>query len=248
MNKRLIMKTALICVGIFIILASVAVYMLKEKYDLDTEKRINVVISSQDIMAGEVINETMIQYRTIRESALTTHMATNIDQCTNSMTSVPIKSGDYIFSYHLLSPDIWQSNDARIIVLPMTIDERLANLIKKGSVIDIKVLPTDEKIIPKLVLSHIAVSDVLDENGLSLGDAIGSRKGYVVVVLDKEQRNRIYAAMQYGKLMYELYCDLTQPKDTEDFVIPQEFLKYVRPEQYMIPKEQTSSNTDGGVD
>ena len=121
----------------------------------------------------------------------------------------------------------------------MDMEDRLANLIKKGSVLDIKVLPEDRKTLPKLVLSRIMVSDVLDENGLSSGDAIGNRKGYIVVVLDSEQRNRIYAAMQYGKLMYELYCDSTQPKEIENFVIPKEF--------YKAPKQQADSINDGGA-
>lgn len=83
------------------------------------------------------------------------------------------------------------------------------------------------------------VSDVLDENGLSSGDAIGSKKGHIVVVFNKEQRNRIYAAMQYGKLMYELYCDSTQPNDVEDFIIPQEF--------YLTSEQQAGNIKDGGA-
>jgi len=113
------------------------------------------------------------------------------DRCINYKSSAPVKSGDYLFSYNLIPPDEWQSEDARVIALPMTIEDRLANLVQKGSVINIKVLPGEKKTIPKLVLSKIIVSDLLDENGLSIGDAIGSKKGYIVLTLDKDQRDGI---------------------------------------------------------
>jgi hypothetical protein len=51
---------------------------------------------------------------------------------------------------------------------------------------------------------------------------IGSKKAYAKVVLDKAQRDRIYVALQYGTLIYELYCDNTQHPLIEDFKIPQE--------------------------
>ncbi|MCL6481395.1 MAG: hypothetical protein K6U02_06680, partial [Firmicutes bacterium] len=184
MNKRLVIKTALICTGIFIILASLAVFIFNAKYDLDTEKRVNVIVAAKDIAAGEVIAESMVAYRTIKESAYSSRMVTQQKLCIGAKSSVPIKSGDYIFLYNILSPEDWRSSDARTIVLPMTIDERLANLIRKGSIINIKVLPAEMKTLPRLVLSKITVSDVLDENGLSLGDALGSKKAYAVVVLN----------------------------------------------------------------
>lgn len=53
--------------------------------------------------------------------------------------------------------------------IPVDMEDRLANLINKGSIIDIKVLPIEQKGFLKLVLSKIRVSDMLDENGLSSG-------------------------------------------------------------------------------
>lgn len=247
MNKRLVIKTALICTGIFIILISIAIFVFNTKYTLDTEKRINVIVASKDILAGEIIKESMVEYRTIKESAVSPHMLTDPEQLIDAKASAPVKSGDYIFSYNLLPPGSWQAGDARTIVLPMTIDERLANLIKKGSVINIKVLSADVKTIPKLVLSHVAVSDVLDENGLSLGDAIGSKKAYAVLTLKKEQRDRVYAAMQYGKLTYELYCDSTQPPDVEDFVISPEFSGKSLFGKDTVLESQDNNKTDGGA-
>ena len=247
MNKRLVIKTALICTGVFIILISVAIFVFNTKYDLDTEKRINIIVASNDILPGEIIKESMVEYRTIKESAVSPYMLTDPDQLFNAKASAMVKSGDYIFSYNLLLPDSWQTSDARTIVLPMTIDERLGNLIKKGTVMNIKVLPADVKTIPKLVISHITVSDVLDENGMSPGDTIGSKKAYAVIILSEEQRKRLYAAMQYGNLMYELYCDSTQPADTEDFVIPSEYTESQPSEQDNVQESQNSTKPDGGV-
>ena len=98
----------------------------------------------------------------------------------------------------------------------------LANLINKGSLIDIKVKFKNSKASPQTVLSRIIVEDILDENGLSLGENIGSKKAYAKVVLDKAQRDRVYVASQYGVLIYELYCDNTQRSSVEDFKIPPE--------------------------
>lgn len=239
MNKRIIFKTVLICIGIFLILASAGIYFFSSRYELDLEKKYQVVMAAVDMPAGSVITENMVSYKTIKESGFTPHMLQNSEQVVGMKVLSPILKEDFIPRYNLLPPDRWHKDDDRTIILPVDVEGRLANLIKKGSVIDIKVLPADKKTLPKLVLSRITVSDVLDKNGLSSADSIGSRKGYIVVVLDNEQRNRIYAAMQYGKLMYELYCDSTQPNDVEDFVIPLKF--------YTAPEQQTGSIKDGGV-
>jgi|LSQX01.2.fsa_nt_gb Flp pilus assembly protein CpaB len=238
MNKRIIIKTTLICIGIFLILSSAGIYFFSTKYELDKEEKHQVVIAAADISVGSIITENMVTEKTIKESGLTPHMLQNSEQVVGMKVLSPILKGDYIPQYNLLPSDKWHKDDDRTIILTVDMEERLANLIKKGSVIDIKVLPEERKALPKLVLSRIMVSDVLDENGLSSGDAIGNRKGYIVVVLDNQQRNRIYAAIQYGKLMYELYCDLTQPKEIEDFVITKEFY---------APDQQSGSIKDGGA-
>lgn len=246
MNKRLVAKTTLICTGIYIILVAIAIFILNSNYQLDTEKRINVIVAANDTLPGEVINDSMVEYRSIRESDFSTNMLLQPDQCINFKTLVPVKSGDYIFSYNLIPPDKWKSEDARIIVLPMSIDERLANLIKKGSIINIKVLPEGKKTIPKLVLSRITISDMLDDNGLSVGDAIGNKKAYVVLILNAQQRDRLYAAMQDGKLMYELYCDLTQQKEEENYIIPSEFFDELSYTGDIRQETNNSIKTDGG--
>ena len=86
--------------------------------------------------------------------------------------------------------------------------------------IDIKVELKDTKAPPQTVLSRVFVEDILDENGLSLGENIGSKNAYTKVVLNNTQRDRLYLAAQYGKLLYELYCDNTQKPSEENFAIP----------------------------
>jgi len=220
MNKRIVLKTVLVCFGIFLILASAGIYFFASRYELDTEKRYQVIVAETDIPMGEVITNEMVIYKTIKESGFTSHMIQSPDQVIGMKTLDPVMKGDYISGYDLLPPDKWYRDDSRTIILPMDVEGRLANLIKKGSLIDIKVHLKDSMVPPKTVLSRVFVEDILDENGLSLGENIGSKKAYAKVVLDKAQRDRVYVASQYGTLIYELYCDNTQKASPEDFIIP----------------------------
>jgi hypothetical protein len=182
MNKRIILKTTLICIGIFLILSSAGIYFFSAKYELDTEKKYQVIVAEADIPVGSIITENMVNYKIIKESGLTPHMLQNSEQVVGMKVLSPILKGDYIPQYNLLPSDKWHKDDDRTIILTVDMEDRLANLIKKGSIIDIKVLPEDRKTLPKLVLSRIMVSDVLDENGLSSGNAIGNRKGYIIKI------------------------------------------------------------------
>jgi len=243
MNKRLIVKTSLICTGIFIILASLAIFFISSKYELDTEKRHNVIVAGKDIAVGDIFTEANISIKKIKESDLTTHMLTDPSLCIGRKALSPVKSGDYLMSYNLLHPEAFHKGDEKIIVLPMSIEERLANRIKKGSLVDIKVLPENQMTIPKTVLSCIAIDDILDENGLSLGDSLGNKKAFAVVTLNEKQRERLYAAQQVGKIIYELYCDSTQPKASEDFEIPAEFLQTVSTVSEALPGQKAENTS-----
>lgn len=222
MNKRIVLKTVLVCLGIFLILITVGIYFFSSKYELDIEKKFRVIIATADIPVGEVITDEMVTYRTIKESGYVPHMVQSPGQVVGMKTLSPILKGDYISEYDLLPPNKWYKEDDRAIILPMDVEGRLANLIKKGSLIDIKVEFKDSKAPPQTVLSRVFVEDILDENGLSLGENIGSKKAYAKMVLDKAQRDRVYVASQYGTLIYELYCDNTQQSSVEDFKISPE--------------------------
>lgn len=220
MKKRIILKTVLVCLGIFLILTSAGIYFFSSRYELDTEKKHRVVIAVVDIPVGSVITDEMVAYKTIKESGYNTYMLQNSGQAVGMKALYPILKDDFIPAYDLLSPDKWYKEEDRAITLPMDVEGRLANLIKKGSLIDIKVELKDKIAPPQTVLSRVFVEEILDENGLSLGENIGSKKAYAKVVLDNTQRDRLYVAAQYGKLLYELYCDNTQKPSEENFMIP----------------------------
>lgn len=220
MNKRIILKTVLVCLGIFLILISASVYFFSTEYELDTEKKYKVIVAAADIPTGEVITNEMVAYRTIKESGYNMYMMQNSKQVVGIKTLVPIMKGDYISEYNLLPSEKWYKAEDRTIILTMDVEGRLVNLIKKGSLIDIKVERKDIIAPPQIVLSKVFVEDILDENGLSLRENIGSKKAYAKVVLNNTQRDRIYVASQYGRLIYELYCNNTQEPSVEDFVIP----------------------------
>lgn len=220
MNKRIIFKTVLVCLGIFLILASASIYYFSSKYELDTEKKYQVIIAAADIPLGGIITDEMVTYRTIKESGYNPYMVQSPGQVVGMKVLAPILKGDYIPEYDLLPPNKWYKDDDRTIILSMDVEGRLANLIKKGSLIDIRVEFKDSKAPPQTVLSRVFVEDILDENRLNLGENIESKKAYAKVVLDKAQRDRIYVASQYGTLIYELYCDNIQHSSVEDFQIP----------------------------
>ncbi len=222
MKKRIVIKTVLVCLGIFLILISASTYFITSRYELDTEKRIQVIIAAADIPVGSIITDEMVAYKTIKESGYNSHMMLDTGQAVGKKMLAPILKGDYIPAYDLLPSDKLCSDDDRTIILPMDVEGRLANLIRKGSLIDIKVQIKDVSTPPQTVLSRVFVEDILDENGLSLGDNIGSKKAYAKVVLDKKQRDRVYVASQFGSLLYELYCNNTQKPSAEDFVMPAE--------------------------
>jgi hypothetical protein len=220
MNKRIILKTILVCLGIFLILISASIYFFSTKYELDTEKKYQVIIAAADIPTGEVITNEMVAYRTIKESGYNVHMMQNSKRVVGMKTLAPIMKGNYISEYNLIPSEKWYKAEDRTIILPMDVEGRQANLIKKGSLIDIRVERKDIIAPPQTVLSKVFVEDILDENGLSLGENIGSKKAYAKVVLNNTQRDRIYVASQYGRLIYELYFNNTQEPSVEDFVIP----------------------------
>ena len=223
MNKRIILKTAAICLGIFIMISSFAAYYLFHNYQFDTERKFNVLVASTDIKPGDVINDSMVSFKAIKESSLNSYMITDKSNGIGKKAISKINSGDYIVDYNLLPKESWYKDEDKIIVLPMDIEGRLANLIKKGSLIDIKVVFNKTTLIPQTVLSKVTVEDILDENGISLGDSIGSKKAYAKVILNNQQRNKIYVATQLGKFIFELYCDSIQKPAAEEFQIPPEF-------------------------
>jgi Flp pilus assembly protein CpaB len=216
MSKRLVIKTLLICIGAFLILDSVLFTYIFKKYPLDMEKHISVVVASADIKEGTVIEERYLRTKEIRESALNTSIETDMDSITGKKALTDIHKDDYIRSYDLLDKEDWYKDDERIIVLPVSMEERLANLIRKGSYVDIRLQKDIGEIIEN-VLYKVRVQDVLDETGtpLEAKSGVNSKTAYIKLILNNGQRQKIYSATRTGKLIYELYCDSTQKSGME---------------------------------
>lgn len=212
MNKRLILKTVLICTGIFILIFSSMVFYFLKNYQLDTEPRINVLIASSDINQGDIIREKSLSTKTIKASAVNKYMLTDTKSAIGQKMLNKTAAGDYIRQYDLLPPQKWHADDDRIIVVQTDIKTRNANLIKKGSFVDVVTLPTkDLSIQPRVVLSKIEVYDVLDETGNSVGSEIGNRIAFLKLILNNAQRESLYSAMASGSIGFELYCNKLQP-------------------------------------
>lgn len=221
MNKRVVIKTVFICFGIFLLLCSAAVWSFMGRYELDTEKKYRVLVAKMPIEPGMVIDEGMLDFKTIKESAFNSYMVISRSGVEGMKSLVHISPGDYIRDYTLLPKEKWFKEDDRIIVLPMEVEERLANLIKKDTYIDIKLVHKDLKLVPQLVLTKVKVQDVLDESGVSLGESGANKKAYACLILDEIQRNRLYTARELGSLIFELYCDAAQEPPDEEFQMPE---------------------------
>lgn len=224
MGRKLILKTILICLGIFIMISTGVVYYVLNTFEFETERRVKVLVASRNIDAGEILNESLLSYKTIKESGSNEYMAKDIQKVIGQKLLTKANSGDYIRSYDLLPKNKWYKDEQKIIVVPMDIENRLANLIKKGSSVDIKVELNNSKSIPLIVLSKLNIEDILDENGISVGNDIGNKKTFAKLILNKSQRDKLYIAKSLGKLIFELYCDTTQKPSQEEFKIPAEYL------------------------
>ncbi|MDF2989002.1 MAG: hypothetical protein K0R50_4512 [Eubacterium sp.] len=211
MGKRIIIKTTLICIGIFLILNSAALAYIFKKYPLDLEKYIPVVVAISDIEPGTIIEPRHVRTRLIQQPAVNDSMLTELSSAIGKKTCKGISRSDYLRDSDLIERSSWYEQDERIIILPVSVEERLANLIQKGSYVDIRLRRENSSTV-ETVLRKIKVEDMLDENGISFGTQTGinSKTAYMKLVLNDDQRKKIYASKIQGQLIYELYCDETQ--------------------------------------
>lgn len=211
MGKRLIIKTALICIGIFLIINSAVIAYIFSKYPIDHEKHISVVVAALDIEEGQVIQDKDLKTKEIQLSASNTLFTTDKSQISGRKATTRIQRNEYIRTNTLIEKSDWFQDDDRIIILPVSIEERMANLITKGSYIDIR-LKKNSSFTIETILSKVKVEDILDETGTSLKSKTGvnSKTAYMKLVLDNDERQKIYTAAETGKMIYELYCEDTQ--------------------------------------
>ena len=220
MGKKLVIKTVLICTGIFIILSAAAWYYIFNTYKIDTEPSTTVLVATTTIDSNAILNESMLTTKTIKISAATDNMVRVKSECQEFKVIGQIQKGDYILKSNLIPKSKIYTDDIRAIVFPANIEDRLANLIHKGSLIDVIFNPTDPAQNPQVVLAKVRVDAVFDDSGINTeGSEIGSKKGFLKLLLSKSQRERIYSAKLFGTLSYELYCDETQKPSVEEYII-----------------------------
>jgi hypothetical protein len=169
------------------------------------------------------LDATMLTCKIVNISYISENMITNINEAIGKKTLARLKKDDILRKHELVDKDEWYSNFERIIVLPMDIEQRLGNLVTKGSEVDIKI--KKKGLVPQVVLSKVKVDEIIDENGIPTGSEVGARKTFVKFVLNQEQRNKVYCAEDFGKLFVELYCNSLQDMAKEEFEIPMEYYK-----------------------
>lgn len=211
MSRRLIIKTALICIGTFIIANAIGLFILFKYYPVDYEGYCNVVVAKAQIEPGTIISDNQVGIEKIRQTSFRDYMPQKLSEVVGKKSIIALTSGEYLGKHNLLEKNDWFSPDERIIVLPVTLEERLANLIKKGSYVDIRCKNTLDSHMD-LILKKIEVKDVLDDAGVPFGSStsVNSKVAYLKLILNEEDRNKIYTAGQAGKLIYELYCNSVQ--------------------------------------
>lgn len=202
-------------------ISSSIAWVLYLKYEPEVEKRVRVVVAQSPIPEGAIITDELVKEIDIRESGFNEYMISKLKDCIGTKANRTILEGDYIRSYEIIPRERWFKESDRITVIPMEVEERMANLIKQGSFIDIKVIPKNEKL-PKTVLSKVRVDDVIDENGLSVGSSGVNKKAFVKIILDKNDRDNLYWAKENGKMIYELYCEESQKPANIEFKIPEQ--------------------------
>ena len=224
LTKRVVIKTVLICLGVFLLIAAGAVYYIYNYMAFDTEQRYVAYVATTNIKIGDIINESMVVGKDIRESSLVPSMVHSLDDVIGKKTKVEIQAGDYIANYNLIPDNEWFTDDQRYTVVELGVKERLAGLIKKDSLIDIKVNLSNVYDIPKIVLPKVRVLDLLDEMGNSLTDNVSGKTVYAKLMLDEEQRNLLFVAQEKGTLITELYCNSIQNTAIQSFEIPHEYI------------------------
>jgi len=223
LTRRVAFKTALICLGVFILLSAGGVYYFYNFMDFDTEQRVMVYTAATDLHPGDTINESLIAQKVVRESSLVPSMILDSNEVIGKKAIIDIKAGDYLTNYNFLDSSLWYKDDERYTVLEVGIKERLAGLVKKDSLVDILVELNGKYDLPKVVLPRVKIIDLIDEFGNSVSDMPSEKTLFAKLLLNKEERDLLFAAQESGKLIIELYCNTIQEPAVQRFHIPQTY-------------------------
>lgn len=223
LTKRVAIKTVLICLGVFLFIAAGAIYYIYNYMAFDTEQRYITYVAATNIRIGDTINESMITEKEVRESSVVQSMVFTADDLIGKKSKIELQAGDYFTNYNLISREEWFEDDQRYTILELGIQERLAGLIRKDSLIDIKVDLNGIYDIPKVVIPKVRVLDLIDEMGESLAELPSGKSIYAKFMLNEEQRNLLFVAQEKGSLIMELYCNTIQNPAEQNFTIPDDY-------------------------
>lgn len=227
MIRRTVIKTVLICCGVFLLGLSATSYALFSRFPLDMEKRLNVAVFAVNAEEGEVLEEGMIMMKGIRESALNDYMVRDVSAVVGKRLMVPARKGDYVASYRVAGDEEIYSEDEKLIAIELATVDRMANIIGRGSYVDIVLKYDKTQRLPQIVLSKVKVEELVDTNGDPVERCSGGKAVYARLRLGKAQRDRLYAASDMGRLLCETYASPLQKAAAEDFVIPESYRKGV---------------------
>lgn len=216
MNKRLVIKTALICWGIFLVIIGGILYFMNNPENQIKRETTTVLVANMNIKAGQKLTSDLYRKIKIPVDFVTPKMVKASELSVskvygnNVWCTSEIYRGEYIMKDDLDTIGAKVKKDLRITIIPLDMEGRLANLIKKGSVVDLRVQEAGSNNSTKLVLQGLEILDMLDEAGNSTVLSAPSRKAYIKVMLDRNKLDALYKAQNAGKIIMELYVSPLQ--------------------------------------
>jgi len=215
MVQRIVIKTILMCVGVFLMLSAAGIFIAVNSGAFEfKEPEIPVITAKCDIASGMKISADMLETAYVKQSDASAYMVSSPSEAIGKLALADVKKGDYIRNYTLSAgeyPDDW-----RATVVETEFTDRLANLVGKGSYIDIRLVCSNAVY---TVLSKARVDDVIDETGASAqpdpSKTGAGKKLYLKFVLPQSDIEKICYAKALGKIAFELYLDEAQPKAPE---------------------------------
>lgn len=226
MLKRAVIKTVLICFGIFLIFTSIFLAYVFSKFPVDSEKRLYVAVAAVSADEGDILNGSMVAMKPIRESAINSYMLHDLREVVGKRLVSSVRKGDFITNYKLSNEADLYTDDERILAIELSSADRVANIVAKGSYVDIILKYDKIKKLPDIVLSKVKVEDLIDTNGKSVEGYAGNKTLYARLRLGKQQRERLYAAADLGQLFCEAYGSEIQKPQIESFEIPSSYYNY----------------------
>ena len=218
MKKRFVLKVFLLVLGLCLLLFGGGSFWFFSNYDIDTDETVMVLVATRNIEKQEIVDLASFSQKEIKKSTVNDFFIQDVESILGQRSLYDIPNGEYVKGY--MFSEFTYEDDLRIITTPVNFHERLANQIRRNSLIDVILFEENKK--PKVVLSKISVNDILDELGNSMQRATTSGEYSLKFLLNSTQRKRFYIASELGDIGFELYLDDQQEAPYEEFIIPEE--------------------------